>query len=205
MTDEMRNILNRGNFVVLDTETTGLKKPAEIIEIAILSCTGLVLLDTRVRPKLDIPPDAIAVHHITNEMVKDSPTWPNVRPQVLDAIGGMDVIVYNATYDRHMMHCSDENWSLAQFDYKVGAHWHCAMEWFASHWGAYNEYYGSYRWEKLDRACAKFGCETIFPLHSALGDASLTLELVRKGCAELARFDILEQDMNMLGPDDGGI
>jgi len=193
---EFREMVRQGNFVVLDTETTGLKRPAEIVQIAILDPVGGPLLNTLVRPKLDIPPDAIAIHHITNEAVSGAPTWPQVREVVIDLIQGKDVIVYNATYDRHMMHSSDENWSLPPTNYKGFANWYCAMEWYAQNWGVYNEYYASFRWEKLERACAKFGLETIFPLHSALGDADLTLKLVQAGIRELARADLFEHHTN---------
>lgn len=192
MTDEFREMVRQNNFVVLDTETTGLKAPSEVVEIAILDWTGAVLVDTLVRPKLDIPPDAIAIHHITNEMVKTAPTWPEIKPKVLEAIRDKDVIVYNAKYDRHMLHSSDDNWALPKFDYRASSRWHCAMEWYAAHFGEFNSYYGTNRWVRLDEAAAKFGIETIFEAHRAMADADTTLRLVNAVCAELARQEIFQ-------------
>lgn len=194
MTDEFREMFNNNNYVVLDTETTGLKSPAEVVEIAILDWTGTVLIDSLVRPKLDIPPDAIAIHHITNEMVQAAPTWPEIRPKVLDAIHGKDVIVYNAKYDRHMLHSSDRNWSIPEFNYHSVAAWYCAMEWYAQHFGEYNEYYGSYRWVRLESAAAKFGVETIYPAHRAMADCDTTLRLCRAVIASLASNDLVRKN-----------
>lgn len=191
MTDEFREMFRRNNYVVLDTETTGLHRPAEVVEIAILDWTGAVLVDTLVKPKLDIPPDAIAIHHITNEMVATAPTWPEIKPKVLEAIKGKDVIVYNAKYDRHMLHSSDDNWALPTFDYKVESQWFCAMEWYAQHYGEYNSYYGSYRWVPLEAAAAKFGIVTVYEAHRAMADADTTLRLCRAAIADLARREIV--------------
>ena len=61
--------------VYLDTETTGLELKDEIVEIAIIDKNGLVLIDSLIKPKQPIPDSATAIHHISNEMVKDSPTF----------------------------------------------------------------------------------------------------------------------------------
>lgn len=197
MTDEFREMFRQNNFVVLDTETTGLKSPAEVVEIAILDWTGAVLLNTLVRPKLDIPAEAIAVHYITNERVQTAPTWPEIRPKVLEAIHGKDVIVYNAKFDRSMLHSSDDNWSIPHFDYHAVATWYCAMEWYAAHFGEFNRYYNSYRWVRLEEAARRFDVEPSGPPHSAFTDADLTLKLCRAAIAELARIDVLDSTKDL--------
>lgn len=64
-------------ILFLDTETTG-KDPelAEIVELGFcLSSDGTILkeYDQLIKPSEPIPPEASAVHHITNAMLADSP------------------------------------------------------------------------------------------------------------------------------------
>lgn len=56
------------NYIILDTETTGLDNTAEIVEISVINDQGEVLLDTLIKPTKPIPGDATAIHGITNEM-----------------------------------------------------------------------------------------------------------------------------------------
>jgi DNA polymerase-3 subunit epsilon len=172
-------IIRRGNFVVLDTETTGLSKPAEIVSIAILNGDGEIQLDTLVKPALPIPPDATRIHGITNEDVANAPSWTVVQPLVAHLITGKSVIVYNAMYDRSMMHLSDEAAGLPRTDYRLLADWACAMEWYAEIYGSWNDYHNSYRWQSLSNAMRQQGLPVI-DAHRALGDVQMTLSLIRK-------------------------
>jgi DNA polymerase-3 subunit epsilon len=181
MNQTFKDVVARRNFVVLDTETTGLDKPAEICQIGIIDCDGNTLLDTLVKPKRPIPSAAIAIHGISNEAVQDSLTWPDVREWVLRYIRGKDVIVYNATYDRKLMHWSDEAWECPHVDYKEQSAWYCAMEAYAEHYGEINEYYGTYRWQRLISAITQQGLP-VSDAHSALGDCLMTLQLINHCC-----------------------
>ncbi len=181
MNQQFKDVVARRNFVVLDTETTGIERPAEIVQIAIIDCDQNVLLDTLVKPKFPIPQAAINIHGITNEMVQDSLTWPDVREWVLRYIQDRDVIVYNATYDRKLMHWSDEAWNCPHVDYKERSQWHCAMEAYAEHYGERHPYYGSYKWQSLSAAMRQQGLE-VQDAHSALGDCWMTIALIEKLC-----------------------
>lgn len=181
MNQEFKNIVARRNFVVLDIETTGPDRPAEICQIAIIDYLGDVMLDRLVKPVRPISPAAIAIHGITNEMVASAPSWKEVKAHVTDAIYGMDVIVYNAVHDRKLMHWSDEAHGLGHTDYKECADWYCAMEAYAEHYGEIDPRYGSYRWQRLTTAMAQQGL-IVSDAHSALGDCMMTLMLIRHCC-----------------------
>jgi DNA polymerase-3 subunit epsilon len=67
-----RHVISQ-NPVYLDTETTGLEKSDEIIEISIIDAAGQVLLNSLVRPSKPIPMNATAIHGISNDQVQKAP------------------------------------------------------------------------------------------------------------------------------------
>jgi DNA polymerase-3 subunit epsilon len=173
------SIVRQGNYVLLDTETTGLKKPAEIVQIAIIGgLTGAVLLDEYVKPVRPIPGVATAVHGITNDMVARARSWPEVRQTVLDLLNGKNVLTYNATYDRHMMYCSDEECGLPKFDYHAVCTWLDVMTWYSENYGEWNDYHGSWTWVGLQKAATRHG---VVPdaAHTALADCRTTHRLLK--------------------------
>ena len=164
-----------GNWCVLDTETTGLDH-AEVCQIAVINPHGGIELDTLVCTKYPIPPDATHIHGITNDMVRDAPTWPLLLPEITRLLTGTNVIVYNALYDRKIMHQTGERWGLPKTDWKALSDWHCAMEAFAPIYGDWNHYRQSYRWQKLATAAQYYGAP-VEGAHSALGDCRMTLSV----------------------------
>jgi len=157
----------------LDTETTGLGDDAEIVEIAILDGQGTVLLETLIRPNRRIPPDATALHTITNAMVRDAPGWPEVYFETIRLLAGHPCIVYNADFDRRILDQVNREHGLEP----LRATWHCAMKQYAAFAGVRHPRYGGYRWHKLEQAAAAFS----IPLaaHRARADAEACRALVR--------------------------
>lgn len=180
--DSFKAMIRDEHFVVLDTETTGLER-GEIVQIAIVEKGGNVILNTLVKPVEPIPPDATRIHGITDEMVKDAPTWEQVRRDVFYAIAGRHCVVYNAVYDRKMMHQSAERRGMVKLDWKEYAAFWCAMEAFAEVFGDWNDYRGNYRWQKLSTAAAHYGIAQK-DAHTALDDALTTLAVCKAMAAE---------------------
>ena len=79
-----RDLLTR-DFLILDTETTGIKKP-EICQIAITDNQGNAFLNTLVKPTKSIEAKAQQVHGISNEAVKDAPTFMQIYPEIVNLI-----------------------------------------------------------------------------------------------------------------------
>jgi DNA polymerase-3 subunit epsilon len=91
-------------FVSIDTETTG-RDPAvdRVIEIAcIVWHRGEVLARHRwlVNPGRPIAEDAIAVHGITDDAVRDQPPFSAVCHEILAVLEGKIPLAYNADFDR---------------------------------------------------------------------------------------------------------
>lgn len=86
------------NPIIIDTETTGLGRDAEICELSAIDGRGNVLIDTLIKPSKPIPADATAIHGITNEMVADAPTWNEVEHMILALLINRHALIYNADY-----------------------------------------------------------------------------------------------------------
>jgi len=91
-------------IVAIDTETTG-KDPAvdRIVEIAcIVWERGEVIARHRwlVNPERSFPAEALEVHGITDDDVKDQPLFKTVCQEILAVLEGKIPLAYNAEFDR---------------------------------------------------------------------------------------------------------
>ena len=100
------------NPLILDTETTGLGSDAEIVEISMVDAQGKIVMDTLVKPSKPIPADATRIHGITNEMVANSPTWPELYDEFAQLVKDRMVIIYNADYDVRIIDQTCKAYSL---------------------------------------------------------------------------------------------
>lgn len=172
-----QRIVLSGDFVVLDTETTGFH--GQIVQIAIID-PQQTLLDTLVKPSVSIPADATAVHGITNQMVASAPSWADVRERVRDAVRNRPVIIYNAPFDLEMLGNSDADNGLVPEHWLGLTSYHCAMRAYSWFRGEWNRFKNDWRWHRLTDACAQMGVPVPeAPAHSALGDCLRTLALVK--------------------------
>lgn len=168
--------------IFLDTETTGLRRDAEICEITLINHDGAVLLDTLVRPARRIPRDASAIHGITDEMVKDAPTFAEILSRLEELLTGREVIIYNREFDQKML---VQSAAALGIPFKPwwrrpdnAAQWHCAMHLYAEYRGDWDDYRGSYRWHRLGNAARQCGLQITEGLHRARADTDLTRQLV---------------------------
>ncbi len=89
--------------IVLDTETTGLDYTREkIIEFAAVRLENGKIKDefqTLINPQQHIRKSSMAIHGISEDMVKDAPTEAEVLPAILEFIGDYPIVAHNAIFD----------------------------------------------------------------------------------------------------------
>jgi DNA polymerase III subunit epsilon len=163
-----RDLLSRKDWVILDTETCGLYEMAHICEIAIIRPDGSELLNTRVRPAIPIPPEATAIHGITDDQVAAAPTIGVVAGRLTALLEGVNIIVtYNAEFDwralvRSLAAGGDSDWRGWTEQWR----WQCAMTWYSQWYGDW--WAGRYRYQRLDG------------VHSALEDCRACLQRIQQ-------------------------
>lgn len=157
-------LANPDDYVILDTETTGLRWDDEIIEIAVLGIDGAVLLDSRVKPVCKVSEGARQVHGISDEDLVDAPSFWDIYPALRSAVGGKNIVIYNAKFDKGKVWNCIRLWALEGLG---AAGYTCAMEMYAAYCGEWSEYWGNYKWQKLPGAA-----------HGALADCRAVLGLL---------------------------
>ncbi len=91
--------------IFLDTETTGLsaENGDRIIEIGCVELVARKLTGNNkhfyLNPGRDSHEDALKVHGISNEFLKDKPKFPAVVDELLEYLRGAEIIIHNAPFD----------------------------------------------------------------------------------------------------------
>lgn len=180
------------DYVVLDTETTGLDEDAEIVEIAIVDSTGKVLLDTLVKPSKPLPVycEASEIHGITNEMLVNAPNWQDIYEKVRGVLLGKQVLIYNAKFDCRLIQQTCDKYNLLSPIQNAK----CVMLEYAQWYGEWNEYNGNYRWHKLGNAVRYLGLSFNGQEHRALFDCQAALG-VWKFINTVERQDFLREQI----------
>lgn len=154
--------------IYLDTETTGLDGRAEIVEIAILDWDGSPLLHSLVKPRFPIPAEVVRIHGITDDHVRNSPTWADLWPQVQLILHGRHIGIYNADFDLRMIAQSHQ---FARLPWRQdGLSAFCIMQLYARFYG--EQRYNGFRWQSLAKAAIQ--CRlSVANSHRAADDARL--------------------------------
>ncbi len=95
--------LKKQTFVCVDLELTGLSVETDkIIEVAVVKFTFdeiLTSYETLVDPEIAIPEESMAIHHISNEMVKGKPKIQEVLPKVIPLLKNEIIIGHGVSFD----------------------------------------------------------------------------------------------------------
>lgn len=173
--------------VFFDLETTGTSVTNDrIVEISYLKVfpDGREISKTsRVNPGMPIPPQATSVHHISDEDIKDCPTFPQIAREIANVFEGSDIAGFNSNrFDIPML---AEEFLRAGVDFDFSKHRFIDVQ---------------VIFHKMEQrtltAAYKFYCgKDLDDAHSAAGDTRATFEVLK---AQLDRYDNLQNDVKWL-------
>ena len=155
------------DYCVLDLETTGVfVSSAKIIEISAFRVRqGFIVKHfcSLVNPHCPIPPEATAVNHITNDMVKDAPDLESIIDSFIAFVGDDVIVGYNnAGFDMNIIY--DQMMSLRGIPFENN---------YIDVLHAARRCISDVENHKLETVCKYFGFDTTGE-HRALKDCYLT-------------------------------
>ena len=162
--------------VVLDTETTGIdpKQGHRIIEIGCVELINRRFTGNNyhvyVNPERIVEQEAIDVHGITNDFLRDKPKYREISQEFFDYINGAELVIHNSAFDigfmDHEFRLLDRNWA--------GTAQYCAiLDTLAM---ARKKHPGQRA--TLDSLCKKYGINNAHrELHGALLDAEILADV----------------------------
>lgn len=163
--------------IILDTETTGLTAGKdELLQVSIIDENGRTIIDSYVKPTSCTEwPEAMAVNHITPEMVAAAPTIRDaaLHDQIQAALNAADTIIgYNTEFDLGFL-------EAAGFDIPDRPQIDVMRE-FAEVYGEISESHNGYKWQKLTTAAAYYDYQWTIEAHNSLADCFATLYVYNK-------------------------
>lgn len=97
------NLEQLSNYVVIDTETTGLKCVSdEIIEVAAIRFREFEPVEkfvTLLSPSKPIPDQITEINHITDDMVAGKPCFQQIAASLVEFIGDDNIVGHNLPFD----------------------------------------------------------------------------------------------------------
>lgn len=170
-------------FVVIDTETTGLKAYAgdEICSISLIEMEGLEItgreLNTLINPGRKITAESTAIHHLTDEDVKDSPVIEEMFFQVAEFIGESILVGHHIGFDIRFLNKTLQRELLCHLKHP----WLDTMLLYLVHTGRV----GHYSLEEV----ADYSNVKVHGRHTAHGDAITTAKIFQKLASHLTEFN----------------
>lgn len=175
-------------MVFFDLETTGTNISSDrIVEISMVKVmpNGEEIVKTRrINPEMPIPAEATAVHHITDEDVRNEPTFKQLAKSLREFIQGCDFCGFNS--NRFDLPLLAEEFLRAGVDVDLFRR--------AKYIDVQNIFHK--KEERTLVAAYRFYCgKELEAAHSAAADTMATYEVL---CSQLDRYDDLENSVESL-------
>jgi len=174
-------------LVFFDLETTGINITRDrIVEISVLKVHPNGKEETktrRINPEMPIPPESTAIHGITDEDVKDCPTFKQVAKSFADLLEGCDMAGFNSS--RFDVPLLTEEFLRAGVDFDTSKRKFVDVQ----------IIFHRKEQRTLEAAYAFYCNKKLENAHSAEADVIATYEVLK---SQLDRYDDLENDINFL-------
>jgi DNA polymerase III epsilon subunit-like protein len=163
--------------VVIDCETTGILRndpTTEIVQLTVTNTAMRPLFSMLIKPAQPMSDQLVGIHGISNDMVSESPVFPQVAKLISFILDGKHVVAYNADFDIALLVHLYKKYNMAVPKFSGVS---CCMDRYSEWKGEWNESKGSVRWQKLPNLSG-------MPAHDALADCISTvriMDLMAKG------------------------
>ena len=177
----------RNPLVFFDLETTGIDivhdRIVEISMVKVMPNGDEIVKTRRINPGMPIPPESTAIHGITDDDVKDCPTFKEIAKSLAAQIEGCDLAGFNSNrFDIPM---------LAEEFLRAGVDVNLGRRKFVDVQTIFHK-----KEQRNLTAADKFYCQKdLENAHSAEADTMATYEVLK---AQLDRYPDLENDINFL-------
>jgi DNA polymerase III subunit epsilon len=179
----LSQLLMEDDFIIIDTETTGLGNVDEIVSISIINPLGETVLTSLVKPVQPILNSEF--HGITNAMVAQAPTFAMLYPRIREAMEGRICLAYNYDFDSRMLRQSCARYGLTPIMPRSSG---CVMTMYARFYGDWNRQRKDYRWQKLVVAVEQLGLEFPGAAHEATADCQAALMVLKAMAGETITY-----------------
>lgn len=176
-TQEAGNLLQTDlaalEFVVFDTETTGLR-PSQGDEVVSLSAIRVrrgkiqaaETFHTLINPGRPIPAESSRFHGIDDAQVREAPPLGEVLPRFYEYVGDAVLVAHNAAFDKKFLDLAADAGGLPHLDNPI-------LDTLFLSYGIHKDFEG----HNLDAIARRLGIE-IEGRHTSLGDARATAEIL---------------------------
>jgi DNA polymerase-3 subunit epsilon len=145
--DWARNVIaHKDEWLILDTETTGIETTDEVVQIGILSLDGNVVFDSILRPEMPMSKISMQTTGLTPKMLDEAPTYSTVSPDLCKVLKGKKVLAYNVDFDRKLLNQTATRYRLVP---PSVAGWDCMMLKYSAFCGEWWKSKKSYKWQPL--------------------------------------------------------
>lgn len=169
--DMLNHLKESDNWCAIDTETTGVSKNDQVIEVAVSSKSGDIIYHELIKPTVPINPFAQKVHGISLDELTGKETWSSAYRRFEKAIKPFKkVLIYNSAFDNRLIKQTYKAFFIPEMPYESICYYSLIRK---LHFGAQSHHAGKQKLN-LESIANRLGIETKnMSLHTAADDAIL--------------------------------